>query len=210
MMTQSLIVGLTGGIASGKSTVSDEFRNFGIDVIDSDIGAREVVKKGTLGLEKIIEHFGRSIVLKNTRSENVLDRIKLRQIVFDDENERQWLNKLLHPLIREWVHDQTSQSTSRYVIHAIPLLIESKLQSSVDVIVAVDVPEELQIQRYLHREGAGMEAQVKRIMARQCSRGDRIAYADYVIDNSNSIEDVKEEVRTVHESLLELCDRREF
>ena len=210
MMTQSLIVGLTGGIASGKSTVSDEFKKFGIDVIDSDIGAREVVKRGTLGLEKIIERFGRGIILKNTRSENVLDRQKLRRIVFEDENQRQWLNKLLHPLIREWVHDKTSQTTSRYVIHAIPLLIESKLQSSVDVIVAVDVPEEMQIQRYLKREGAGMEAQVKRIMARQCSRGDRIAYADYVIDNSGTVEDVREEVRIVHDSLLELCDRREF
>ncbi len=210
MMTQSLIVGLTGGIASGKSTVSDEFRHYGIDVIDTDIGAREVVKKGTLGLEKIIARFGRKILLRNPESDNVLDREKLRSIVFEKETERQWLNNLLHPLIREWVHDKTSQATSRYIIHAIPLLIESKLQSSVDVIVAVDVPEDLQIQRYLQREGPDMQALCKKIMARQCSRGDRIAYADYVIDNSGSIDDVREEVRIVHESLLELCDRREF
>ena len=163
MMTQALIVGLTGGIASGKSTVSEEFRSLGIDIVDSDIGAREVVKKGTLGLEKIIERFGRDIVLRNTQSDNVLDRHKLRRIVFEDENQRQWLNNLLHPLIREWVHEKTAMTTSRYVIHAIPLLIESKLQSSVDVIVTVDVPEDLQIQRYLKREGPNMQEQSEQI-----------------------------------------------
>ena len=210
MMTSPLLVGLTGGIASGKSTVSDEFKKFAIDIVDSDIGAREVVKKGTLGLETIIEHFGTDILLKNTNSENILDRHKLRRIVFENEKERLWLNQLLHPLIREWVHEQTALSSSRYIIHAIPLLIESKLQSSVDVIVTVDVPEECQVQRYLKREGPGMEAQCKKIMSRQASRADRIAYADFVIDNSGTIEDVQEEVRIVHEAILELCDRREF
>ena len=142
-----LIVGLTGGIASGKTTVSDEFKRLGIDIIDSDIGARAVVEKGTLGLHKIVERFGEGIVLRNTQSNNVLDRHKLRRIVFDNEKERQWLNKLLHPLIREWVHAETAKATSRYVIHAIPLLIESKLQNSVDVIVTVDVPEDIQVER---------------------------------------------------------------
>ena len=89
MMTSPLLVGLTGGIASGKSTVSDEFKKFAIDIVDSDIGAREVVKKGTLGLETIIEHFGTDILLKNTNSENILDRHKLRRIVFENEKEPQ-------------------------------------------------------------------------------------------------------------------------
>jgi len=210
MNDMPLIVGLTGGIASGKTTVSDEFKKLGIDIIDSDIGARAVVEKGTLGLRKIIERFGEGIVLRNTQSNNVLDRHKLRRIVFDDEQERQWLNKLLHPLIREWVHAETAKATSRYVIHAIPLLIESKLQSSVDVIVTVDVPEDVQIERYIQREGRGMEDQIRKIMSRQCSRSDRIAFADYLIDNTGTVDDVREEVLTVHQSILERCDRREL
>ena len=210
MIHGPLIVGLTGGIASGKTTVSDRFKWLGIDIVDSDVGARAVVERGTLGLQKIIQHFGTGILLEGTQSNNVLDRQKLRRIVFDDEKERQWLNKLLHPLIREWVHAETAKATSRYVIHAIPLLIESKLQSTVDVIVTVDVPEEIQIQRYLQREGQGMETEIKKIMSRQCSRSDRIAMADYVIDNTGSVDDLQEEVLNVHHAILERCDDREM
>ena len=210
MNESQLIVGLTGGIASGKTAVSDEFERLGIDIIDSDIAARAVVERGTLGLRSIIERFGEGIVLRNTESNNVLDRHKLRKIVFDNETERQWLNNLLHPLIREWVYAETAKATSRYVIHAIPLLIESKLQSSVDVIITVDVPEEVQIERYLQREGSGMKQQIDKIMSRQCSRSDRIAYADYLIDNTGTFEDLKEEVMTVHQAILELCDHREM
>lgn len=209
MTLTPLLVGLTGGIASGKTTVAETFASYGIDIIDSDVGAREVVKKGTLGLEEIVSRYGDSILLRNPTDDNLLNRPALRRIIFEDDNERQWLNDHLHPLIREWVNQQISFSKSRYVINSVPLLVESNLHTSMDVVVVVDVPEHIQISRLIKRDG-GTEEDALKILKTQASRSDRLACADYVIDNSESLEYMKQEVAEVHGALLERCDRREM
>ena len=176
-----LIIGLTGGIGSGKTTVTNAFAKLGVDIIDADIIAREVVVAGSAALISIEQHFGKDFILDDGQ----LNRKLLRQKVFSDEASKQWLNNLLHPLIRTAIINQTKEATSPYCILVAPLLIENQLLKLVDRVLVIDVLEQTQITRTMQRDG-NIEEQVKSVMASQISRNKRLAAADDIIDNDST------------------------
>lgn len=191
------ILGLTGGIGSGKSAVSAMFEKLGITVVDADIVAREVVEPGSVGLKKIVEHFGKTILT----SEGVLDRAKLRGIIFDNETEKAWLNALLHPLIRESMLKQLQQATSDYVILVAPLLFENGLEKLCNHTLLIDVPVTTQITRTSVRDNVS-EAQAKKIIASQMSRADKQLKADDILDNDRALSEVAIDVKKLHQKYL--------
>ncbi|MCG9708589.1 MULTISPECIES: dephospho-CoA kinase [unclassified Pseudoalteromonas] len=191
------VLGLTGGIGSGKSAVSAMFEELGIQVVDADIVAREVVEPGSIGLKKITEHFGNEILT----SEGTLDRAKLRTIIFADESEKQWLNSLLHPLIRESMITQLKQATSQYVILVAPLLFENGLEKYCDHTLLIDVPVEVQITRTTARDNVSTEL-AKQIIASQMSRADKQKKATDILDNNRPLEEVKIDVLKLHKKYL--------
>ena len=192
-----LIVGVTGGIGSGKSAVTSRFEALGITVVDADLAARVIVEPGKPARAAIAERFGAEILL----DDGALDRAALRARVFADAAERRWLEALTHPLIGQEILEQIARSTSAYTILASPLLLETSQKSLVDVIIVVDVPEDVQLERTMTRDDND-EAQVKRIMAAQMPRQERLAIADYVIDNTGSLADLDKEVQRLHDELL--------
>lgn len=193
-----MIIGLTGGIGSGKTAASDQFIKLGVPVVDSDIIAREVVLPGTVALAAIASHFGNRVLLKD----GTLDRAYLRQTIFQDSDEKQWLEDILHPLIRESTVNQLAESEKNhpYTILASPLLLETDQYTLCDAIVIVDISEELQIKRASLRDQNSTE-QIKRIIATQTSRKERLAKADYVLDNSGSLEHLIKQVNTLDRRL---------
>ena len=193
----AFIVGVTGGIGSGKSAVTERFARLGIAVVDADLAARVIVEPGRPALEAIAEHFGRSIL----KGDGTLDRAALRQRVFADESERQWLEQLTHPLIGQEILDQMAASRSPYTILSSPLLLETSQKDLADCVVVVDVPETVQVQRTMQRD-ANDEDQVRRIMAAQMPRDDRLQQADIVIDNSRSLAQLDEVVAELHKEFL--------
>ena len=203
MSRKNFVVGLTGGIGSGKTAVSDIFAGLGIDVIDADIIARDVVKPGTPALASIVEKFGRNIL----NAEGSLDRAELRAKVFQDSDAKVWLNQLLHPAIREAMQQAIAESKTPYCILSVPLLIENKLQHLVDRILVVDCDETLQLQRALARDGSS-EATIKSIMASQASRTTRLSHADDVVVNESSLAALSEQVNTLHEAYLAMAQTR--
>ena len=196
------VVGLTGGIASGKTTVSDEFARLGIDIIDADVIAREVVAKGTAGLQAIVEQFGKDILTANSE----LDRQKLRNIVFTDNAKKDWLNALLHPLIREQMLLQTRQAKSPYCILSVPLLIENKLDSMVDRTLVVDIDESSQLERAMSRDNSDKNI-IQGIMASQASRSERLAAADDVIMNNKDLAWLSAQVHDLHKMYLNIMNK---
>lgn len=195
-----LIVGLTGGIGSGKTSVSDLFASKGIDVIDADIIARDVVAPGSAATSKISAYFGPQALLPDGH----LDRAYLRQMVFSDPAHKTWIDSLLHPLIRQTMALQTSQSQSEYCILSIPLLIEGGPNPLVNRILVVDVDIETQLSRASARDGQTPE-QVQRIIDAQASRAQRLAAADDVIDNTGSRQALLPQVDTLHKKYLQLA-----
>jgi len=191
------VLGLTGGIGSGKSAVSAMFEELGIQVVDADIVAREVVEPGSLGLTKIAEHFGDEILT----SSGTLDRAKLRAIIFADESQKQWLNNLLHPLIRESMLKQLKQATSNYVILVAPLLFENGLEAYCNHTLLIDVPVDVQITRTTARDNVSVEL-AKQIIASQMSRADKQQKAGDILDNNRPLEEVKTDVQKLHEKYL--------
>jgi len=184
------IVVLTGGIASGKTSVSDRMADAAIPVIDTDVIARQVVKPGTPGLARIIEVFGAEVL----QPDGALDRRALRQRVFDSPSARKKLEAITHPLIRDQVkRDIKAASAEPVIVLVVPLLIESGLFNNADEIVVVDVPESVQIERLRERDDI-TEEQARKILAAQVSRDQRLARADYVIDNSGSMRRLEERV----------------
>ena len=175
------IVGLTGGIGSGKTTVSTMFAEKGITIVDADIVAREVVEPNSQALINIAQHFGDDILLANGQ----LNRSLLRSKVFADENEKQWLNNLLHPLIRESILAQLSQSKGDYCILSAPLLFENNLQQFVNRKLVIDVSVATQLARTCLRDKSN-ESEVMAIINSQISRDKRLLLADDVIDNETS------------------------
>lgn len=194
------IIGLTGGIGSGKSAVAEGFRRLGIKVVDADIAARKVVEKGTPALAAIADHFGMQILL----ADGSLDRAALRRVVFGNDSERVWLEKLLHPRIGEWIAAELAAATSPYAILESPLLLESTQHRMVRRTLVVDVPEEVQVERAAARDGNTAE-QIRAIIARQMSREQRRARADDVIDNTGSLDDLVAPVAALHRRYLELA-----
>ena len=193
----TLVVGITGGIGSGKTAVTRRFEQRGITVVDADLVARIIVEPGTPALTAIAAHFGAGIL----QADGTLDRAALRSRVFANETERRWLERLTHPLIAQEIVDQISASRSPYTILSSPLLLDTGQKSLVDCVVVVDAPEELQLQRTVQRDHND-EAQVRRIMAVQMSRADRLERADIVIDNSRSLEQLDYQVEELHKEFL--------
>jgi len=195
-----MIIGLTGGIGSGKTAVSDTFKSLGIDIVDADVSSRRVVEKGQPALDDIQAHFGDGIL----DSENNLDRTKLREIIFKNPQERVWLEKLLHPKIAEHIKDQLESSNSPYCILVSPLLLETEQKSYCSFVLVVDVPEESQIARTAKRDGVS-EEQVKNIISAQIDREKRLEQADEIIINDGSVEELKEKVVVLHTKYLSQC-----
>ncbi|KZY43532.1 dephospho-CoA kinase [Pseudoalteromonas shioyasakiensis] len=191
------VLGLTGGIGSGKSAVSAMFEELGIQVVDADIVAREVVEPDSVGLTKITAHFGDEILTSN----GTLDRAKLRAIIFADESQKQWLNNLLHPLIRESMLSQLKQATSNYVILVAPLLFENGLEKYCNHTLLIDVPVDVQITRTTARDNVSVEL-AKQIIASQMSRADKQQKAGDILDNNRPLEEVKTDVQKLHEKYL--------
>ena len=191
------VVGITGGIGSGKSAVTDHLETLGITVVDADKVARVVVEPGTSGLAAIAEHFGADILL----ADGGLDRAALRKIVFDNPDERKVLEGITHPRIRDEITRQLSEASSPYVVLSSPLLLESGQNTFADYVVVVDVPEEVQLRRTMARDD-NSEALVKQIMAAQLDRQTRLSRADTSITNDASLTELYERVETLHEDLL--------
>lgn len=198
------VVGLTGGIGSGKSTVVRLFGALGVHWVDADDVAREVVEPGTPALERIAEHFGQEILLPD----GGLDRAALRRIVFDAPEERAWLESLLHPVIREELMRQLHPDNYAlpYVLLVSPLLLETDQHELVDKVVVVDVPVDVQIQRTMARDTNDRE-QVERIIAAQMPREQRLQKADKVVDNSLPLADVEHQIEDLHQAFLAAFER---
>ena len=193
----ALIVGITGGIGSGKSAVTNRLEALGICVVDADVVARKVVEPGQPALAAIASHFGASVI----QEDGSLNRAALRKIVFENPQERQWLEGITHPAIREEIHAQLQAATSPYVVLSSPLLLEAKQNTFADVTVVVDVSEQTQLNRTMARDANSAEL-VQQIMAAQMTREERLKQADIVIDNSTSLEDLHQRVDGLHTELL--------
>lgn len=193
------IIGLTGGIGSGKTTVANLFAELGIELVDADIIAREVVAINSNGLQQITAHFGNEIL----DNDGQLNRAKLREIIFTEEQQRLWLNNLLHPMIREQMIKRCHQATSAYVIMVVPLLFENGLDSLVNRTLVVDINENLQLSRTSIRDNVN-EQQVANIIASQSSREYRLSKANDVISNNGKIEDLRRQVMELHNNYINL------
>jgi dephospho-CoA kinase len=192
-LMSGLIIGLTGGIGCGKSTISDEFARLGITIVDADIIARDMVAPHSQGLKAIIERFGKDIL----NSDDSLDRAKLRKLVFADPALTAWLNALLHPLIRSEMERQLHASQSAYTILSVPLLLENNLDTLCDRVLVVDIDEATQIARVNSRDNSDI-ATINAIIAAQIDRSSRLAKADDIIDNSGNIRESLAQVRRLH------------
>jgi dephospho-CoA kinase len=196
------IVGLTGGIGSGKSTIAQHFVELGITCIDADLTAREVVQPGEPALDAISQYFGETILL----ADGSLDRRKLREEIFGNSSARKWLNELLHPPIRQRMLQQCQQANSPYCILMVPLLFENNLQALVQRTLVIDVDEATQIRRTMQRDKT-TEEQVKAIISAQCPRQQRLMLADDVISNGDEVTPLQRQhaVNTLHQTYLLLA-----
>ena len=195
------VVGVTGGIGSGKSAVCREFEHYGIEVVDADIVAREVVVPGSIGLGQIVERFGDDML----NPDGTLDRNALRNVVFADETKRKELESILHPKIRQRIAQQLEAARSPYTLLCVPLMVERGDSYACDRLLVVDCTEETQISRVMRRDDLTRE-QVLAIMSTQATRQQRLAKADDVILNDGSIEDMAQKVGPLHEKYLALSE----
>lgn len=200
-MTDPLRIGLTGGIASGKSTVAQRFLELGVPIIDADEAARAVVAPGTPGLADVVKRFGRAVMADNGE----LDRRALRDLIFADSDSRRDLEGILHPLIRADMERNAKAAVGPYVVMAIPLLIEGGWRDRVDRILVVDVEEAVQIKRLMARD-RNTPDQARAILAAQASRSARLAAADDVLQNNGSVPDLRQAVDRLHEKYLRLAE----
>lgn len=194
-------VALTGGIASGKSTVARLFANLNVPVIDTDVLAREVVVPKSVGWARVRDHFGASVLAADGR----LDRAALRQRIFSNPEDKQALEAILHPLIRDLVAKRSAQAPGPYQIIEIPLLVESKQRIPTSRVLVVDCAEATQIRRLLARDGSSAE-QARQIIAQQATREARLALADDVIVNEAGLETLSARVLELHAQYLTMAD----
>jgi dephospho-CoA kinase len=201
-MSRPLRIGLTGGIASGKSTVTQRFSELGIPIVDADIASRAVVEPGSIGLQRIVERFGPNIL----GPAGELNRAALRAQVFGNAQLRKELEAILHPLIRSYMEQKAKDQVSPYLIMAIPLLVESgSPRDRVDRILVVDADETTQLRRLMDRDGSS-EAQARAILASQTSRASRLAAADDVLSNDGSVTDLRQAVDRLHQRYIDLAN----
>tara|TARA_R110001606_G_C15360275_1_gene648447 strand:+ start:348 stop:959 length:612 start_codon:yes stop_codon:yes gene_type:complete len=192
------IVGLAGGIGSGKSTITKFFNELGIQSVDADDVARLVVEPGSDCLNKIHQRYGDGILL----NDGTLNRKSLRDIIFDKPEERTWLEALTHPAIRQEILTQLNVITSSYALLVHPLLFETKQDAICKLVIAIDVPEDIQLQRVISRDNISRE-NAEKIMAAQLSNTERIKRADLVLENSGNIADMNAKVFKLHTKILE-------
>ncbi|MBX9445194.1 dephospho-CoA kinase [Dickeya chrysanthemi] len=194
------IVALTGGIGSGKSTVAQGFATLGATIIDADVIARQVVAPGQPALATIVEHFGREIL----QPDGVLNRRVLRERIFSSQEDKRWLNALLHPLIQQETRRQLAAVATPYALWVVPLLVENQLQGKAHRVLVVDVPLETQVQRTMDRDGVS-RTQAEKILASQASREQRLACADDIIDNNSNPSLLAPRIAALHQHYLELA-----
>ncbi|MBX2836165.1 MAG: dephospho-CoA kinase [Gammaproteobacteria bacterium] len=200
------VVGLTGGIASGKTSASNEFARLSVPVIDADVIAREVVEPNAEGLGQLVEHFGESIL----NEEAALNRAALRTLIFNDDKARAVVDQTLHPLIRkrsEQLLQAAEDQGYLYAIYVVPLLVETGQQNRFDRILVIDVPRELQLTRLIARDNTD-ENQANAILDSQASREERLAVADDIIQNDQDPESLLENVRFLHRKYQHLAHEK--
>ena len=195
-----MIIGLTGGIGSGKSAAADFFQNEGISVIDTDQLARKVIEKDTPGYSKVLDSFGANI-LDNDKS---IDRAKLREEVFRDNEKRKILESITHPLVRELMVQKISSSTSPYSIIMVPLIFETNSAKNYDRVLVIDCDVEIQLARATIRDENSADL-IQKIIDSQCSRSERLSIANDVIPNNHSIEDLQKRSLAMHNFYLGFC-----
>lgn len=199
------VLGVTGGIGSGKTAATNRFASHGITVVDADLIARQAVAAGSPALEAIVTHFGRSILLINGE----LDRKALRKIVFSNIQEKEWLENHLHPIIREKTLEEIKKSNSAYTILSAPLLLEKNLEFLTDRILVIDCSEAIQIDRTCRRDNSSIEA-IQKIMQQQLSRRERKARADDIIVNETTLEDLNKAVDNYHFNLMKKIQNNQY
>jgi len=193
------ILGLTGGIGSGKSAAAQCFIDLGVHLVDADHAARWVVEPGRPALAQIAEHFGAGVL----QADGTLNRSALRELIFKDPQQRVWLESLLHPLIREEIRQYLARAESAYAILVSPLLLETSQHQMVQRVLVIDVPESVQIERTVLRDKTN-EEQVRAILKAQASRDERLSRADDVIINDRDPAWLKSEVERLHHFYLTL------
>lgn len=197
-----LKIGLTGGIGSGKSTICQQFTSLGVPVINTDLIARDVVSTGQPALQALKNRFG-SIIMN---ADGSLNRTELRKIIFNNRQQKSYVEGLLHPLILQLLQQQLKEITAPYVIIEIPLLIEAEWQSQVDQILVVDLPEVLQIERLMMRSELDKN-NLEQIINSQISRKERLNHADQMIDNSGNISEIVPQIAKLHQHYLQLAQK---
>ena len=181
-MSKSIKIGLTGGIASGKTTVSDFFKQFGTKVIDADVISHQVTKPDGTAFQEIISSFGSSVLDEN----GLIDRKKMRKIIFDDVSKKEMLERIIHPKVREEMFNLASQSNDHYLIVSVPLLVETGMNEMMDRTLVVDCSEETQIERLMHRDKITL-GEAKSILRNQTNRSTRLKAADDLIVNEKNV-----------------------
>jgi dephospho-CoA kinase len=198
-----LVVGLTGGIGSGKTEVGHRFAELGVPVIDTDMISRDLAAKGSGALSEIAAAFGSGVLRENGE----LDRHRLRERVFANEDDRRMLEDILHPRIRDEVAARLNRLDAPYAVVVIPLLLETRYPIPVDRVLVVDVPEPTRIERVTRRDGSTEDA-VRRIMVRQAGRAARLAAADDVMANDGDLALLDRQVQALHQHYLQLAIAR--
>lgn len=194
------IIGLTGGIASGKTTVAQKFAKLGVSIIDADLIAREVVAPGSVALTQIAEHFGDAVLL----TDGSLNRAALRKHIFASPEQRHWLNHHLHPLIQKVTQKRFSEVSDPWCLWVVPLLVENKLSHQANRVLVVDVDTATQRQRLMRRDNCSLEM-ANNILASQASRAARLALADDIIDNELTAEALDKQIDTLYHRYQQLA-----
>ncbi|OCG42315.1 dephospho-CoA kinase [Gilliamella sp. Bif1-4] len=191
------VVTLSGGIASGKSTIADLFAKLGVPIVDADIIARQVVQAGSYAFNQIVKHFSQEILLTNGE----LDRSQLREIIFNNDHERLWLNDLLHPIIQQETQKQIAMQSTTYLIWVVPLLIENNLHIWADRVLIIDTSLSLQLERLVKRDNIS-ESLAKKMIQSQVSLKKRLSYADDIIVNDGNLLSLTTQVNLLHQQYL--------
>jgi dephospho-CoA kinase len=199
----TLVIAMTGGIAAGKSAVERRFHALGVHVHDADVAAREVIAQGTPGLAAVVKAFGPHVL----DDSGALDRRAMRKRAFGDASARRKLEAIVHPLVRDWLQDKVATETGPYCLLAIPLLAENITHYRwIRYVLLVDAPESVQLDRLVQRDGIDASL-AHRMLAQQATRAERLAIADYVIDNSGDEIALDVAVAELHPTFLALAQR---